>query len=76
MRRDGVDEMDDGQDGRCEVLETRDAGRMPADGVDGIDKMRDARWKRADEMENMGGKMERPRWKDRASPQGCRKTAI
>ncbi len=25
---------------------------MPADGVDEIDKMRDARWKRADEMES------------------------
>ena len=25
---------------------------MPADGVDEIDKMRDTRWKRADEMES------------------------
>ena len=43
-------------------------------GVDGIGKVRDARWKRADEMEsakdgNMGGTMERPRWKGRATPQ-------
>ena len=33
-------------DGKCSRLE------MPADGVDEIDKMRDARWKRADEMES------------------------
>ena len=51
---------------------------MPADGVDEIDKMRDARWKRADEMESAdemeiwGVKMERPRWKGRASPQTSR----
>ena len=36
-KRDGRD----AQYGRCEVLQTRDAGRMPTDGVDGIDKMRD-----------------------------------
>ena len=30
----------------------RVAGRMPADGVYGIDEMRDARWKQSDEMKS------------------------
>ena len=56
------------QDGRCEMLATRDAG-----GWSRCDRQ-DARWKRADEMEaaldgNMGVKMETPRWKGCASPQ-------
>ena len=48
----------DGCDGRCKVLKTQDAGRMSADGADEIDKMRDARWKRADEMESAEGSAE------------------
>ena len=38
--------MDKMADANCSIL------KMSADGVDEIDKMRDARWKRADETES------------------------
>ena len=43
--------MDKIADVKCSRLEMpAKCQRIPVDGVDAIDKMRDARWKRADEV--------------------------
>lgn len=59
-----MDEMEDIKSSKLQDRRTE---------IDETDKMQDARWKRADEMEqkdeNVGVQMKTPRWKARASPQ-------